>query len=205
MKSSLAVVMAGALLGCVSVPEEQGVWKQAAASTVLVETESGLGTGVVINGRCVITAEHVVEGAKEIRLKLRDRSFSGKEVAHDSSKDISTVCADAVLGAPTATLGTEPATYDPVFTIGFPLGFKYILTRGLYQGNGMMTAECAPGNSGGGVFDQAGNYVGLVDAIELYRGGENVMAFAHLCQIIGVEDIRKFLTTNHIGYQHVRQ
>lgn len=204
MKSSVALLMV-ALVACAVVPSQREVWLGARASTVRVDVEEGMGTGVVVSDKCIVTALHVIGDHKEATLTLGDKKLQAKEVAHDTTEDVSLLCAASSLNAPAATLGHEPAIYDPVFKVGNPLGIKDILTQGQYQGDNYMTAQCAPGDSGGGVWDAQGHLIGLVDAILLYNTGSTTLDFPHLCKLVPLSAITNLLTSNNIGYRHERQ
>ena len=73
-----------------------------------------------------------------------------------------------------------------VSAIGFPLSYQWIFTHGEYQGNSTVTAASAPGNSGGGVFDEDGHYIGLVQTIALYMSPYGALTFGHIVGIVEI-------------------
>src|ERR1700674_4437658 len=181
MKLGLLMVVAGLFLGCVAVPTGSTVWLKARSETVLLEDMVGSrGTGVVVNPKCVLMAAHVADRPVMQVTTASGTIYSATVVVYDGDKDVAVVCADKVLDAPAVTFGPTAAPYSPVFTIGFPVGLRYVLTTGLMQMGNIMTVPCAPGNSGGGVFNNEGNYVGFADAIVVYP---HIDALPHLCAI----------------------
>lgn len=70
---------------------------------------------------------------------------------------------------------TYPKLGDTVFVVGHPAGARYVMTKGMVgrtkiMGNEergprmLVTAQAAPGNSGGPVFNKRGQIVGIVSA-----------------------------------------
>lgn len=200
MRYMIWLMMVMALLSCAKAGQVDNVFLDARTKTVFVESGEAIGTGVVVNDRCVVTAAHVVEAKNITFVVIGTKRIKVKEVARDSSKDASALCADGVLDTPQAKIGPEPLVYDNVFTIGFPFGAKFVLTEGRYQGHDLMTTPCAPGNSGGGVWDSQGRYVGFVDSIIEYEKE----VYPNLCKIIPAAAVERMLTTNNIEYQHER-
>jgi S1-C subfamily serine protease len=202
MMKGVLMVVAVVLLGCAQPGTTTNPWKTARSTTVLVDDLIGdIGTGVVVNDRCVVTAGHVAD-VDDLAITLESgKVIFVRRVAHDDQEDVAAICASVPIDAPTVSFSPLPAPYDPVFTIGFPLGFKHVLTVGHYQGGTLITAQCAPGNSGGGVFDGMGGYIGFVDSISVARRSTGNMTFPHLCNIVSSKTVAAFLTTNHITYQ----
>lgn len=161
--------------------------------------EGGIGSGVVLSTRCVLTAAHVAhDGLPEVTTSS-GKTFSMTSVVSDEAEDISVLCSPVALDAPAVSFGPPPSLYDPVFTIGFPKGRHFFLTEGRWQAGDMISADCAPGNSGGGVFDASGHYLGFVDAVALTMVKQTPNLIYHMCDIVTVESIQKFLTTHVLG------
>ena len=175
---------------------------EARAGTVYIGVGDGHGTGVAINDHCALTAAHVVSGAKSIT--LIDQGGSHPAVAlSDEAVDLAVVCVASGINAKSVRIArTLPPRYTPVFSLGFPLQEAQILTEGRYQENDMVTAEIAPGNSGGGVFnEETGQLIGLSDAIDEYHNYTSDFVFPHLQTIIDSVDIIKFLDAHKVEYQ----
>lgn len=184
------------------------VYQDGRSQTVFVKTMSGHGTGFIVNDKCAVTAAHVVSESGHLleAIIVTDpvgMAFESKVAAIDYDNDVAIVCSDKALDAPAVTfLGSMPPPYAIVFTIGFPLNDSKVLTIGQYQGNSLITATSAPGNSGGGVFDDNGYVVGLVDNLRVLNFGNGQFAiFSHLVGIVEQDKITALLDLNHITYQ----
>ncbi|WP_322037970.1 serine protease [Burkholderia cenocepacia] len=184
MRSILALIVLATLVACTSLVSTQ---RASMGSVVSVMTDSGHGTGFPVSKHCVVTAEHVVDGAeKTVRFAGPDKvEHQAKVVRQDADLDIAVVCAD--------TAKMTPVRFAPVYTIGNPLIYNQIMTEGRYQGGSTITADVAPGNSGGPVFDENGDVIGLADALAVMMSPMGVMTFAHLATIVTVEKIRPFV------------
>nr|WP_179423495.1 trypsin-like peptidase domain-containing protein [Pedococcus badiiscoriae] len=141
------------------------------------------GAGVVVNAAgAVLTALHVVDGAKSIQLKFSDGSTSGATVDHrDRASDIAVLTPDRLPGVVVpAVLGGGEQVGDPVFALGHPLGLTGSLSAGVVSAldrtiqvganrtlAGLIQFDAAvnPGNSGGPLLDRAGHVVGIVTGL----------------------------------------
>jgi len=149
-----------------------------------------LGSGFVIewnDKRYVLTNEHVVSGAQEIRLVFSEgRTFQAEVVGKDAMIDIAVlkfVDGEGVDDLPTATLGNPETT--PIggwaIAIGNPEGFENTVTAGVlsaknrtipkpnsegsYQNLLQTDAAINPGNSGGPLVNADGEVIGINTAI----------------------------------------
>ena len=195
MKALLLFVLL--LTGCASLDSH---FPDARSSVVWLETETNGGSGNLVNSRCVVTADHVVNGQTKARmLTFSKHEYAMNVVAEDEDADIAVLCGDTDIDASVVTFAKKmPDVYTKVFTVGFPLHTPWFLTEGRYEDGDMISTEIAPGNSGGGVFDEDGHYMGFVDALKVYQG---TYLFPHLCLIVTGEDVKDFLTANHIEYK----
>ena len=158
----------------------------------------GLGSGVVISsdGK-IITAAHVVEAADQVSVEFADGK---KERAHVTASypraDIAIVQLDfPPAGLVPAKLGDSDAVQvgDDVFIIGAPYGLSHSLTVGHISGKHtskesiaglakveMLQTDAAinQGNSGGPMFNMAGEVVGIVSQILSNSGGFQGVGFA---------------------------
>ncbi|MEZ4552828.1 MAG: trypsin-like peptidase domain-containing protein [Dehalococcoidia bacterium] len=146
---------------------------------------SGTGTGVVLNrDGHIVTNYHVVENAREITVTFRDGTVAtGTVVESDERQDLAVV----QVSVPSNVL--SPATFadssgvrpgDPVFAIGNPFGLNFTVTAGVVSAldrsspsgtgglKGMIQTDAAvnPGNSGGPLFNSAGEVIGINTSIE---------------------------------------
>lgn len=185
-----AVVFAS---GCTSL---RNVERASSASVILVSTNSGHGTGFPITKHCVVTAQHVVDGDEtNVRIMGRDKvEHQAIVLRADKDIDVAAVCAADANMVPVKIASGMPQQYSNVYAIGDPLQFENILTEGVYQGGTTITAPIAPGNSGGPVFNEDGEVIGLADAIAIYQESPiSTLAFPHLGTVVRAETITAFI------------
>ena len=145
------------------------------SSVVLIETDAGRGSGVLISSDgYILTNWHVVEGYSSIQVRINDRiTRTGNVVGYDDSLDLAVV---KVSGSDYQYLELDahrPKPGEDVIIIGYP--FSYTLsgqasvTTGVVSGferiNGtervQTDAAINPGNSGGAVISSTGAYIGV--------------------------------------------
>src|SRR6202046_5664254 len=148
--------------------------------------EQSLGSGVILTSDgTILTNNHVVEGATDIKVSLSDkREFQAKVIGTDSQTDIAVLKIDAT-NLPTVPLGdsNQLQVGDLIFAIGDPFGVGETATMGIVSATGrggfgiehyenfiQTDAAINPGNSGGAMIDIHGNLVGINTAI-LSHGG----------------------------------
>jgi serine protease Do len=153
----------------------------------------GLGSGFIVSrDGLVLTDAHVVDGASQVTVKLTDRrEFRAKVLGSDGLTDIAVLKIDAK-DLPTVQLG-NPAnlrTGDWVLAIGSPFGFENSATAGIVSAKGrslpgdgyvpFIQSDVAvnPGNSGGPLFNMAGEVVGINSQIYSGSGGYEGISFA---------------------------
>lgn len=143
--------------------------------------ERSLGSGVIVSSDgLIITNDHVVEGATDIRVFLADkREFSAKLVGGDSKTDIAVLKVDAQ-GLPTLPWGdsSQAQVGDIALAIGNPFGIGQTVTMGIISAIGrgnlgiedyedfiQTDAAINPGNSGGALINGRGELIGINTAI----------------------------------------
>ena len=153
------------------------------------QREMGLGSGVVISpDGYILTNNHVVEKATDIKVMLPDkREFTGKVVGTDPKTDIAVVKI-AASGLPTIALGDSSKLQvgDYAFAIGNPFGVGETATMGIISATGrnglsiedyedfiQTDAAINPGNSGGALLDARGELIGINTAILSGGSGGN--------------------------------
>jgi serine protease Do len=153
----------------------------------------GLGSGFVVAPEGVIlTNAHVVADASEVRVKLTDkREFPAKVLGIDRTTDVAVLKIDAK-DLPTVRVGerARPEVGQWVLAIGSPFGFENSATAGIVSGESrslpgegyvpFLQTDVAvnPGNSGGPLFDTAGEVVGINSQIYSRSGGYMGLSFA---------------------------
>lgn len=155
--------------------------------------ESSLGSGVIVSPEgYVLTNNHVVAEADEIRVALKDgRETTAKVVGTDPGTDLA-VLKISLDKLPVLPFRESPMQVgDVVLAIGNPFGVGQTVTQGIVsamgrQGLGINTFEdfiqtdaaINPGNSGGALIDVAGNLIGVNSAIYSRSGGNQGIGFA---------------------------
>jgi S1-C subfamily serine protease len=154
-------------------------------SVVSVRTDQSLGTGFVVsNDGLVATNLHVVAGNSKITVTLADhREFEVVEIWNgDRQRDLVIMRIEAQK-LPVLSLGDSGAIHpgDSVVAIGHPLGLEDTVSNGLVSAIRkvddeltvlQISAPIAPGSSGGPIFNDKGEVIGVATAIML--GGQNI-------------------------------
>jgi len=151
------------------------------------------GSGFIIaSDGVILTNAHVVDGAKEVTVKLSDhREFKAKVLGSDKTSDIAVLKIDA-RDLPTVRVGNSDqiAVGDYVLAIGQPFGLEETATAGIVSAKGrslpgdgyvpfiQTDAAVNPGNSGGPLFDSSGSVIGINAQIYSNSGGYQGVAFA---------------------------
>jgi hypothetical protein len=146
----------------------------AQASVVLVQGRLGgariqQGSGVVIAPGLVATNAHVVERTLGLTVSQGPSTWAVSEVRLDRSRDL---CLLTVPGLTLSPAASAPEPIEPgqtVLAVGYPGGQGPVVSpgrlRGIWHhGAGRLLqsdATTLPGNSGGGLFDEAGRLLGL--------------------------------------------
>jgi S1-C subfamily serine protease len=116
-----------------------GVAKAVSPSIVEISADSNAGSatgsGVIItSGGEVVTNNHVVSGASQIKVTTSDgKSYSAKVVGTDSKKDLALIKLENASGLKAATLGDSSGVQvgDQVVAIGSPEGLSGTVTSGI--------------------------------------------------------------------------
>jgi len=153
----------------------------------------GLGSGFVINPEgYIVTNNHVVDGATEIKVKFADgRELGGTVVGRDPKTDLALLKVDGH-NLPVVPLGDSAKLEvgEPVMAIGNPFGLEQTVTTGIVSATGRAIGEgpyddfiqtdaaINPGNSGGPLVNARGEAVGINTAIVSGNGGSVGVGFA---------------------------
>jgi serine protease Do len=156
--------------------------------------EQSLGSGVIVTSDgYVITNNHVVAGAEEVRVVLADRrEFDARIVGADPKTDVAVLKLDSK-GLPHLPLGDSDATEvgQVVLAVGNPFGLGQTVTLGIISAKGRANmgivdyedfiqtdAAINPGNSGGALVNARGELIGINTAIATRTGGYQGVGFA---------------------------
>jgi len=199
-----------------SVKSVKALVEELGPAIVVVKTPSGLGTGWFCNREgYLVTNNHVVAGERSITVTMFRKGAEGfgkkvlkkvRIIALNDDIDLALLKVEEEIDIayPQLHIGDSTAlkSGDPVFAIGNPLGLERSVSPGevskasrnmtgrLYI---QTTAPIAPGNSGGPLFNERGEVVGVVNMGYIFRDGlgfaipskyvkeflDNVEAFAY--------------------------
>jgi serine protease Do len=171
--------------------------------------EVGAASGVIISqDGFIVTNNHVVKDATEVRVKLNDgRELKAKVVGADASSDLALVKIDAS-GLPFLRMGDSAALRlgEIVLAIGNPFNVGQTVTMGIVSAKGRSNmgivdyedfiqtdAAINPGNSGGALVNLHGDLVGINTAILSRTGAGNGVGFAVPSNMVKpiIDQIRK--------------
>jgi len=143
--------------------------------------EKSLGSGFVIDKEgYILTNQHVIEGAEEIKVKLSNgKTYDAKVIGSDKKTDIALIKIDTWRDLPVVDIGDSDKLRvgDWVVAIGNPFGLEHTVTAGIVSAKGRVIgagpyddfiqtdASINPGNSGGPLFNIQGEVVGINTAI----------------------------------------
>lgn len=156
--------------------------------------QSGLGSGVIVDkDGYILTNNHVVKDADEIKVKLSDeREFNGKVIGVDPKTDLAVIKIDSN-HLPVIKLGDSDKLHvgETIIAIGNPFGLSHTVTSGIVSATGRANVGIAdyedfiqtdaainPGNSGGALVNIRGELIGINTAIFSTTGGYQGIGFA---------------------------
>lgn len=161
---------------------------------IVSEKEEWSGTGFALNNGYIVTNYHVIENARSISIQGIKGNFVKKYkatiIATDKYNDLALlrIVDSGFNGFGSIPYNVKTSVSDvgeEVFVLGYPLtstmGDEIKLTTGVissktgFQGDVSLyqiSAPIQPGNSGGPLFDNRGNLIGVVNA--KHKGAENV-------------------------------
>ncbi|MDX2217450.1 MAG: trypsin-like peptidase domain-containing protein [Burkholderiales bacterium] len=129
------------------------------------------GSGVVVAPGILITNCHVVKDGRQIQVKFPKETFSATVQSRNEERDLCQLYAGNITARPVPVSSANTLKVgQKVYAIGSPQGLENTLSEGLVSalrevdgGKIIQTsAAVSPGSSGGGLFDQFGNLVGVI-------------------------------------------
>ncbi|WP_105384627.1 DegQ family serine endoprotease [Neorhizobium alkalisoli] len=167
------------------------------------EKQSSLGSGVILSADgLVVTNNHVIEGADDIKIALADgREFACDVMLKDERVDLAVLRIKAKEQFPVLPVADSDHVEvgDLVLAIGNPFGVGQTVTSGIVSAlarNQVTTgdfgffiqtdASINPGNSGGALMNMNGELIGINTAIFSRGGGSNGVGFAIPANLVKV-------------------
>jgi S1-C subfamily serine protease len=196
--ASIQSVVATAVAKAADAPARSSlVFRAILPSLVYIRTEGkgeradgvGVGSGVIINeDGSILTANHVVEGARTIIVTFADGTEARAEVVNaQPEQDLAVLQADGAPGMIVpAVLGGGGRVGDEAYAVGNPLGLTASFSAGVISGldrtiplppnvsrpsirslSGLIQFDAAvnPGSSGGPLLNRDGQVIGIVTAL----------------------------------------
>lgn len=158
------------------------IYQRILPSMVIIRTTRELGAGfIVADNGTILTAAHVITGAKRITVTFADGTTSDAAVSAANPKQDTAALLPAKLPQVVvpASLGGDPVIGTQVVAIGNPLGLDYSVSSGVVSGlnrtaithdgrfSGLIQFDASvnAGSSGGPLVDEHGLVVGIVVSI----------------------------------------
>lgn len=152
-------------------------------SVVQIETEVGLGSGVIYDDGLILTNNHVIQGSETVTVRFSDgRHLQGTVLGAAPNVDIAVVSVGDGQDLQVAQLATgeKPQVGQTAIAIGSPFSLQQTVTVGIvsavdrplemttqsYTAMIQTDAPINPGNSGGALADRHGRVIGINTAIQ---------------------------------------
>jgi serine protease Do len=164
------------------------VYRESVDSVVLVQADTGQGTGWVYDDSVVVTNEHVVGAASEVDLRFNDGEWrTGTVLGADPNSDLAAVEVPdpPAAASPLPLQSSEPVVGQEVVAIGNPFALSGSVTTGVVSGTDraipaptgyripdavQTDAAVNPGNSGGPLMSLDSEVVAVINS----GGGDNI-------------------------------
>ena len=156
--------------------DASGVFAKVSASIVVVDilneqgSAVGIGSGVVIGKLEVITNCHVAQKGQSVQVRHFNKTYKATIHYADSGRDLCQLTVPGLQALP-IDLGKAKKLKvgQRVYAVGAPKGFELTLSEGLvsslrdYEGSQYIqtSAAISPGSSGGGLFNEQGELIGI--------------------------------------------
>lgn len=196
-------------------PPSQGL--QPPTPDPVLRAVSGSGSGFIVSADgLILTSAHVVDDASDVTVRLTDRrEFKATVLAVDSQSDVAVLHVSATK-LPFVRLGDSAKVRagEPVMTIGAPDGSGNTVTAGIVSATSHRLPDGSafpffetdiapnPDNSGGPVFNRAGDVIGI--AVQVYTGTDRYASMTFAIPIAFAAKVRAQLQTQ-MQAQQVQQ
>ncbi len=162
--------------------------------------QSSLGSGFIIDREgYIVTNNHVVENADQIKVRLSDeREFDAKVIGRDPKTDLALIQIDGAKDLSPLKMGDSEKLEvgSWVLAVGSPFGLEQTVTAGIVSAKGRFIgagpyddfiqtdASINPGNSGGPLLNMTGEVIGINTAIVAQGQGIGFAIPVNLAQSI---------------------
>jgi len=162
--------------------------------------QRSLGSGFILDREgFIVTNNHVVEGADQIKVRLPDeREFDAKVIGRDPKTDLALIQIDGAKDLSALKMGDSEKLEvgSWVLAVGSPFGLEQTVTAGIVSAKGRFIgagpyddfiqtdASINPGNSGGPLLNMNGEVVGINTAIVAQGQGIGFAIPVNLAQTI---------------------
>lgn len=196
------------------------VVSEVSPSVVTIQTDSGVGSGVVLRPDIVTTNAHVVGDQRRVAVVFADgQSSPGTVLALDTITDLAVVRTERG-NLPVPEYREDlPLPGEIALAIGSPLGFENSVTVGVISGlhrdipgsaGGTASlvdliqtdASISPGNSGGALLDAQGRVVGINEAYIPPAAGAVALGFAIPTSTV-LDVTEQLLTTGSVDHPYL--
>lgn len=174
-------------------------------STVKVIAKEGHGSGFYIGNGIVITAAHVVDGAQKATLKLQSGELIDAEILWlNKSRDVAALKIGPTTALDPAPVScTTPQPGDMIYSEGNPANIEFVTVWGRVAGEARSLGPwksvvptdmtTIPGQSGGPVFNEAGEVVGITAGVMVLPMGFSaslvsvgyIVPASTICELMG--------------------
>jgi S1-C subfamily serine protease len=147
---------------------------------------ASIGSGFVVDANgTVVTNYHVIEGAQDLQVKMKDGEIYDRVdvVDYDARRDIAVIKIRAFKPLPTLALATADVEVgEEAVAIGNPKGLEHTVSAGIVsafrQAEGyrliQISVPISPGSSGGPLFNMEGKVIGITSAGVVAEGAQNL-------------------------------
>ena len=167
-------------------------------SVVHIQTQTGVGSGVIYEDGLIITAAHVVQNSETVRVRFIDGDqVSGTVLGTTPEVDIAVIAVERDDLTPATFVTEKPRVGQTAIAVGSPWGLESTVTAGIvsavdqtncsvrpdsgeFSCSAMVQTDAAinPGNSGGPLVDRQGRVLGINVSIFTDSGANDGVGFA---------------------------
>lgn len=165
--------------------------------TYIVTKNESVYTGSQLNKNHILLVSHGLESIENTEVEIQDidgYKVKGDIIKMDLKLDLCLVKTREDLPNKENKI-VKPQKYEEVFTIGHPLQFEYIVSRGYlsspfeFDNRTLAQLEVYKGNSGGAVYNSNGDIIGLI---------HGKRKDTDIALLVSYEDIKHFLKGENI-------